>query len=106
LGFLKRSAVLRGPARFAVVALALILVLFLYVFPTRSYLAQRRQIGAAQQDLNVLRAQNNQLTQEAARLGTDAEVERIARQEYHWVRPGEQAYVVTPAPSTTTTTAP
>ncbi|MCU1427347.1 MAG: hypothetical protein JWL83_1347 [Actinomycetia bacterium] len=95
-----------GPARFAIASLVLVAVLFLFVFPTRSFLAQRHQIASAQQDLNVLRAQNARLEKEAARLNTNAEVERIARQEYHMVLPGETPYAVVPAPSTTTTTKP
>jgi cell division protein FtsL len=99
--------ILKGPARIAILALALVAILFLFVFPTRSYLAQRRQIGSAQTDLDVLRAQNARLEQEAARLRTGSEIDRIAREEYGLVRPGEQAYTVLPAsPTTTATTRP
>ncbi len=93
--------ILKGPARFAIAALALIAILFLFVFPTRSYLAQRHQISAAQTDLDVLRAQNAKLERQAARLNTDAEVERIARHEYHYVKPGERAFAVVGTPPTT-----
>ena len=93
--------ILKGPARIAVMSLVIVAILFLFVFPTRSFLSQRGQIAEAQQDLDALRAQNARLAREAARLGTDAEVERIAREEYQMVRPGERAYAVIPAPPTT-----
>jgi hypothetical protein len=44
-----------GRARVALIALGIVAVLFLFVFPTRSYLDQRRQVGAAQHDVNVLK---------------------------------------------------
>jgi cell division protein FtsB len=97
---------LKGPARIAILSLVIVAILFLFVFPTRSFLAQRNQISDAQHDLAILRAQNARLAKEAARLQTDAEIERIAREEYHMVRPGERAYAVIPAPPTTATSAP
>ena len=97
---------LSGPARIAIVSLVVVATLFLFVFPTRSFLAQRSQISGAQHDLEVLRAQNARLEKEAARLATDAEIERIAREEYNMVRPGEKAFAIIPAAPTTTTTAP
>jgi cell division protein FtsB len=95
---------LNGPARVAIMSLALVAILFLFVFPTRSMLGQRHQISSQQHDLDVLRAQNRQLANEAARLKTPQEIERIARTNYGMTRPGEKAYAVVPAPATTTTT--
>jgi cell division protein FtsB len=92
-------AILKGPARIAVLSLVLVAILFLFVFPTRSFLSQRNQISDAQQDLAVLREQNARLEKEAARLQTDAEIERLAREDYQMVRPGEQAWAVIPAPA-------
>jgi cell division protein FtsB len=97
---------LKGPARIAIMSLIMVAILFLFVFPTRSFFSQRGQISDARRDLAVLRSQNERLAKEAARLGTDAEIERIARQEYHMVRPGEKAYAVIPAAPSTTTPAP
>jgi cell division protein FtsB len=90
----------------AIMSLIVVAILFLFVFPTRSFLAQRAQISGARHDLTVLRAQNGRLAKEAARLGTDAEVERIAREDYKMVLPGEKAFAVIPAPPSTTTTVP
>jgi cell division protein FtsB len=98
---------LKGPARIAIVSLFVVAIMFLFVFPTRSFLSQRDQISGARHDLAVLRTQNARLQKEAARLDTDAEIRRIAREEYHLVLPGEKAYEVLPAgPTTSTTTAP
>jgi cell division protein FtsL len=92
--------------RVALIALGLAAILFLFVFPTRSYLAQRRQVGAAEHDVAVLRQQNTKLQAEAQRLQSPDEVERIAREQFNMVFPGEQVYKVMPAPASTTTTIP
>jgi cell division protein FtsB len=94
-------------ARLALGALALVAILFVFVFPTRSYLAQRRQVSASQHDLQVLREQNDKLAAEATELQTDAAIVRMAREQFHRVYPGEQVYDVVPGeptPSGTSTT--
>lgn len=96
-----------GRALWPVLAsLALILVLFTAVFPTRTFLAQRRETGAAEQRLAVLREENAGLEQRAAELRDDEEIEQLARERYNLVRPGEEAYALLPAPTTTTTAPP
>jgi cell division protein FtsB len=93
--------------RIAVASLALVAMMFLFVFPTRSYLAQKRQIGQAAHAVEVLEAQNEVLARQASRLKTRSEIERLAREQFNMVMPGEQAYnvVETPgSPSDTTTT--
>jgi cell division protein FtsB len=91
--------------RIAVASLALIAILFLFVFPTRSYLAQKHQVSNAAHAVAVLKAQNAVLAREAKRLQTPSEIERLARQEFNMVLPGEQAYNVVNTPAATTTTA-
>jgi len=81
----------------AVVAVAIVLLVF--VFPTRTYMAQRRQLSDAASELKLLDTQNAQLAGQVARLRTDAEIERIAREQYHLVRPGESAIAILPPPS-------
>jgi cell division protein FtsB len=93
-----------GRARIALIALAVAAILFVFVFPTRSYLAQRREVGAAAHDVKVLQEQNTQLEQEAARLRSPDDIQRVARQQYNYVFPGEQVYKVMPADSSVTTT--
>ena len=47
----------------------------------------------------MLQRENELLEQRITVLKTDAEVERIAREQYNLVRPGEEAYAVLPAPA-------
>jgi cell division protein FtsB len=95
-----------GPARIALAVLIVIAILFLFVFPMRSFLAQRRAVNDARHDVKVMQEQNRRLAEESTRLKTPQEVERMAREQYHFVYPGEQAYSVVPAPTPTTTTTP
>jgi hypothetical protein len=68
------------------------------VFPTRSFLDQRSQTSQTERRLTVLREQNKELSDRLAALKTPEEIERLAREEYNLVRPGEEAYSVLPAP--------
>jgi cell division protein FtsB len=81
------------------VSLVAIGVLFVGVFPTRALLAQRRDIAAAQEQLRSVEARNAELEDHVADLGTDGEVERLAREQYGLVYPGEEAYALLPAPA-------
>ena len=82
-----------------VVSVVFVVVLFAAVFPTRTYLAQRASISRAQEQLSVLEEQNAALEEKAAQLRDDAEIERLAREQYNLVKPGEEAYAVLPPPS-------
>jgi cell division protein FtsB len=83
--------------------LALVGFLFAFVYPTRTYLDQRKQIAGAQGRLDVLDSQTRSLERDTERLRGDAEVERIAREQYGLVRPGETPYVIVPETTPTTT---
>jgi cell division protein FtsB len=74
-------------------------VLFAGVFPTRTYLAQRASISHAEKQLSVLGQQNAELRQRAKQLQTDAEIERLAREQYNLVKPGEDAFAILPPPA-------
>ena len=76
-------------------ALALAGVLALAVFPTTAWLDQRRNRAALTSQLATLADENRALEARTAELGTDAEIERLARQ-YNLVRPGEEAYFILP----------
>ena len=80
------------------VSVAIVGVLFLLVFPARTYLAQRRSLAAAESRLKVLRSENKALDERAAKLHDDSEIEQLARQQYGLVKPGEEAYAILPAP--------
>ena len=76
--------------------LALLGVLVLGSFPARAYLDQLGQREDLVRRSAALEADNARLTQEAAHLGTDEAVERLARERYQLVRPGEEAYAILP----------
>jgi cell division protein FtsL len=105
---LARRVAMDRPARISVASLVFVAMMFLFVFPTRSYLAQQGQVRTARHAVAVLRAQNEQLAREAKRLQTPAEIERLARSQFNMACPGEQAYNVVPprGVATTTTTTP
>jgi cell division protein FtsB len=96
------------PTRIAVASLSVIAIMFLFVFPTRSYLAQQRQVQAARRAVAVLRQQNQVLGHEAHLLQTTSEIEQLARVQFDMVFPGEQAYNIVPPekPTSATSTSP
>jgi cell division protein FtsB len=100
-----RKAV-RNRVGVAVAALALVGVLFLAVFPTQAYLAQRRDRDQLATQVADLAATNEALRQRAAELDSTDEIERLARLHYHLVRPGEEAFVILPDGTPPTTAAP
>ena len=74
-------------------------VLFAGVFPTQTFLAQRASTSHAEKQLAVLNEQNAELKRRATQLQSDAEIERLAREQYNLVKPGEEAYAVLPPPA-------
>jgi cell division protein FtsL len=84
----------------AVVVVLTAAVLLTNVFPYRKILAQQQQVADAQEQFETLRAENDRLEAEATALSTDAEIERLARENLGYVRPGELAYVVLEPPAT------
>jgi len=80
--------------------LGLVGVLMLAVFPARALVAQhaeRRQVAARIADLDN---RNRSLEGRVGALSTDAEIERLARQNYNLVRPNEEVFdIVVPPPA-------
>jgi len=89
---------LSSKARIVVASVIFIGILFGAVYPTRTYLAQQRDLRAAQHKLELFREQNGRLEGEAKRLESDEEIERIARARFNLVKPGEEAYAIVPVP--------
>ena len=87
-------------------SLATVVLLFIAVFPARTYLDQRRARQQVAAQIRSLDAHNRVLQKRVQTLHTDAEVERLARQQYDLVRPGEEAYAILPSPTPPTTAAP
>ncbi|MDP9442183.1 MAG: septum formation initiator family protein [Actinomycetota bacterium] len=66
------------------------------VLPTRTFLNQRQEIAAEETKVEVLTRENQRLAGRVRQLHTDAEIERLAREQYNLVRPGEEAYAILP----------
>lgn len=73
------------------VALAVVLA---GIFPYRQILAQERVVDLKRTQLSALEAENQRLRSEVDRLQTADEIERLARERFGFVRPGEVQYVV------------
>jgi cell division protein FtsB len=84
-------------ARVAFAAVLLLGVLFLGVFPTRTYLRQRASIQSTEHQLSVLQGETSRLRSDIGRLRTPAEIERIAREDYNLARPGEDVFLIIPS---------
>lgn len=83
-------------------ALAIILLVALAftvsgVFPLRQILLTQEQVDRSRAQYDALVAENELLEEEIAALQTPTELERIAREEYGLVAPGEVGYVVVPS---------
>lgn len=82
----------------ALAALVAVVVTAAGIFPFRQIIADRRSVALAQEKLAALEAENDRMEAEVVVLHTDDEVERLARERFGLVRPGEIAYVaVAPA---------
>jgi cell division protein FtsB len=90
---------MRLAVKIALVLLVLGGAMYLFVFPARTYLAQKQSIAAEERTVAVLRAEDAKLSGESAALQDNATIEQIARQEYGLVEPGQQAFMVLPPAS-------
>jgi cell division protein FtsB len=78
----------------AVLLIMALVVTLAGVFPFRQILAQQRQVELTRAQHEALLAENARLEEELALLQTPQEVERIARERYGLVLPGEVGYMV------------
>lgn len=86
-----------APRRWLVLALAALAgVALLALFPLRAYLDQNRLRADLATQVSEVDAANAALAARIEELGTDAEIERLARERYQLVRPGEEAYAIVP----------
>jgi cell division protein FtsB len=79
--------------------LAVIGVVLLAAFPARAYRDQQRERQELAGQIQALTSANEVLAEQAQQLETDATIERLARERYHLVRPGEEAYAILPSNS-------
>jgi cell division protein FtsB len=82
-----------------VVTVLLVAVLLFAVFPTRTWMAQRREAAAAQQELDQIRAERARVHQAKKQLETDEYIKQQAKEQLNMVNPGEEAYNILPAPT-------
>jgi cell division protein FtsB len=68
------------------------------IFPFRQILASDRAVELSERKLEALREENRRLEHQIAALQTPEEVERLAREEFGLVLPGEIGYVAVPTP--------
>ncbi len=88
----------------------LFLVLFVLaataVYPLRQYVSQQGRIERLQAKQAALQAANAQLERERTRLNDPAYVEQLAKRDFHMVKPGEQAWLLTGTPPADAAAAP
>jgi cell division protein FtsB len=70
-------------------------VLFAW-FPAGSLLSQRSDLSSSQDQLAALHKQDAALAQEKKNLSSPGEIDRIAREQYQFVSPGQRAFEVLP----------
>lgn len=85
-------------ARGAVVGSLLVVLLLSALYPVRQYFGQSAHLRSLAAEDAALADRVAELKELRGRLLTDAEIERIAREEFGLVRPGELAFVIVPTP--------
>jgi cell division protein FtsB len=84
--------------RGAVLLLVMFALAATAVYPLRQYVSQQDRIERLQAKQQALAAENARLEVERKRLQDPAYVQQLAKQDYHLVAPGEEAWVVTGSP--------
>jgi len=99
----RRHAAKARRSRFLLVcSVAFAVIVLAAWFPASSLFHQRQAEAAAASQLTQLRQQDQALRQEQTNLNSPAEIQRIAREQYQLVLPGQQAYQVLPPNGTGT----
>lgn len=78
------------------IGLALSVLAGLAVLPARTWISQREDLSEAEAELEAVESDVADLTAELEELETDAAVERLAREHYDLVYPGDESYRITP----------
>jgi len=79
------------------VLLVVLGVVVLNVLPVRDLIALNRDREAAEAELSQIQEERARLEREIQALHSLSEIERIARSDFGYVRPGETSYVVFPS---------
>ncbi len=86
----------RVTTRAIVLAAVVTGLLITAVFPLRTYLAERAQVGALESRITELQRDNRRLAARIDRLQDPKYLERLARECLGMVKPGEISFVVVP----------
>ncbi len=90
--WMARSTMIVAPVVLVILTVAAVA----FLAPTRTLLDQRRTAAASEQRLAELDQANSDAQAEADALKTDAEIERIAREQYGYAKAGEEVYHLLP----------
>lgn len=74
-------------------------VYFGFVFPTGEFMAERTQLQSAQGELQALERTNKQLQATVGRYESPTFLDKLAREEFGLIRPGEFSYQIMPGSS-------
>jgi cell division protein FtsB len=97
----RRAAISHRRSVVALLAsVAVAVVILVAWFPAGALIDQRRTLSSTGSTLAQLKQEDRALNLESKNLSTKSEIERIARQQFQLVVPGEQAYEVLPPPGT------
>jgi cell division protein FtsB len=77
-------------------------ILFLFLWPARTWLEQSQAMSTAQRRAAVLAQENAALSNRVSQLRSTSYIEQVARRQYGLVMPGEKAYGILPPAATTT----
>lgn len=80
----------------AVVGLAIAVLAGLAVLPARTWLTQRENMAEARSELEEIEAEVAVLSSQLEELRTDDQIERLAREHFDLVYPGEESYRILP----------
>lgn len=89
---LRRSSWFIAP----VILVILTFAVFAFLAPTRTLLDQRRTAATSEQRLAELEQANDEAQAQVDALQTDAEIERLAREQYGYAKAGEEVYHLLP----------
>ena len=93
---------MRAAVRVLLVAVVVGGIMFLFLWPARTWLQQSKAMSSAHRRETVLAQENAVLRNRIAQLRDTAYIEQIARQQYGLVMPGEKAFGILPPAATTT----
>lgn len=85
--------------RSAAVAVVICLGVVVLAGPVLGYAGERRNVSAQRDELARIELENRELQARLDQFDDPAQIERIARDEYGLVSPGEESYAVLPRPT-------